>query len=141
MRTQGTHINVIKKEKINFAAFLVACLLIFSALYLLYGNHTTSASEEIETVHLFPSNIVSEVWVNTNTLFSQDLNDDAIFGEFNPSNSAFMQISFEVSEEGSTSTVDILSEINETQLQEEKVLEETYINPTTTEEFVEELDY
>ena len=101
MRVQETHINVSKGNVVHYAMFatLLFSLVVFYTVFQKYhvfaqelvpAPAEESTYTEAEHVRLFPGKIESDTFGNATAAFSQDLSDNALFGDFNESNSAFI---------------------------------------------------
>jgi hypothetical protein len=87
MRFQGAQYKEQKRGK-NILPGLFVVTLLFVATLFSFAH--VEATEEIQNVHLFPGKIESNDWVNLETLYFQDVSDDATFDQFSPANSAFI---------------------------------------------------
>gem|GEM_PF-3627327 len=134
MKSLSTHINEGKNISILVG---VAILLLFIAgafAYVIQTHVKAGAEETVQTLNVFPEIIESDDFLNINALYFQDLSDETIFGDFNPSNSAFISGPQE-EESRSTTTVDITeSEVFATSTSSSSPILTSTTTATTTSE-------
>lgn len=90
MKSLSTHINVKNDARIRYALFLPLVFAVAIVSYVMYMQTTAEANEEIQTLHLFADTITSQDFQNTEALYFQDVSGDALFNDFNTSNSAYV---------------------------------------------------
>lgn len=132
MRFQGAQYKVSIRGKVIFAVLLGVFTLATS--FFVFENKDAQAQDVIERLHIFPGEITSTDWVNVQALYVQDIFEDATFGEFSPSNSAFISLDGEeevVATDTSTSSVQATS-TGEIATTTPEVLEEEIATTTST---------
>ena len=128
MKPLSTHTNVSDRKftlRMNTLFGVLMLLVVFGFVYM---SAFAQTGEEVQTAHIFPSKITSTDFANIESLYSQDLHEDALFGEFGPTNSAFVRVTQEV---GGEDVVEVVATTTATTTKE--VFEETE-SGTSTEE-------
>ncbi len=81
-------LGFITKKKVAYITFV---FFLISVVYV-SGQSASPREFTIETLNVFPDSISSDGWVNIETLYDQNLSEDALYQEFNNSNSAYIDL-------------------------------------------------
>ncbi|MFM2374791.1 MAG: hypothetical protein RLZZ234_786, partial [Candidatus Parcubacteria bacterium] len=74
------------------APFIGVALFLCLFSFAVYANYLDTITEE-DTIHILPLSVIETGWSNIETLYVQDLNEAALYEDFNRQNAAYLRVS------------------------------------------------